>query len=203
MTTNFVYTTNIPLATNKPSVDQPNMKTNTNSINSIIGVDHLTFGTATGSESDGWHTVIHSVPQGSDPGSITGFGQVYTKTVSGDQQLFYESGNGVVSQLTPGGIPVAATNGYVFLPGGIIMQWGQVSFSGTSQQQGTVTYTSVGNIAFPNNTFNVQTTLHDSGGSNTSNTQNVSVFTFTNTSFKWNYTGSSAYDRFYWIAVGN
>src|SRR2546430_8289315 len=124
MATNFTYTTNIPLATNEPSVDQPNMKINTNSINSIIGVDHLTFGTATGTQSDGYHKVIHSVPQVSDPVAIAGFGQVYTKTVSGDQQLFYESGGGVKTQLTGPNAVSAAATGYVWLPGPILMQWG-------------------------------------------------------------------------------
>lgn len=37
------YNLDIPDAPNNPSVDQPNMRTNTNSINTIIAVDHYTF----------------------------------------------------------------------------------------------------------------------------------------------------------------
>jgi len=110
MATNYDYTTDIPLSTNKPSVDQPNMQTNTNSINSIIGTDHITFEQATGSGVDGYHTVIHFLDQGStDPATTTGFGQIFTKTISGDQQLFYQSGNGVITQLTNStGVPFNA-----------------------------------------------------------------------------------------------
>lgn len=100
MPTNFTYTQNIPLATNKPSVDQPNMKINTNSINSIVAVDHLSFGQATGTLSDGYHKVIHFSNQPADPAAIVGTGQLYTKTILGDQQLFYRSGGGVITQLT-------------------------------------------------------------------------------------------------------
>jgi len=39
----LTYTLNIPDAPNNPSNDQPNMKTNTNSISDIIDVDHYTF----------------------------------------------------------------------------------------------------------------------------------------------------------------
>ncbi len=39
----FTFDTTIPAAGNKPSVDQPKMKTNNASTNSIIAVDHYTF----------------------------------------------------------------------------------------------------------------------------------------------------------------
>lgn len=95
--TNFSYVQGIPAANNNPSSDQPNMLTNTNSIYGLINVDHITFGMANG----GYHNVIHFNNQGtSDPPLVSGFGQLYTKTISGDQELFYESGNGVIVQMT-------------------------------------------------------------------------------------------------------
>lgn len=100
MATIYDYKLNIPFATNKPSVDQPNMLTNTNSIASIIGTDHLTFGTATGSQIDGYHNIIHFNTQLNDPNAIPGTGQLYTRTIAGDQVLLYRSGNGVITQLT-------------------------------------------------------------------------------------------------------
>ena len=89
MATTYPYNKNIPLSTNKPSVDQPNMQTNTNSISSIISTDHLTFGTATGNQIDGMHTVVRlAVPQGSDPVAIGTIGQIYTKTLTiGETQI--------------------------------------------------------------------------------------------------------------------
>lgn len=97
------YVPNVPFATNNPSTDQPNMLINTNAISTIIGIDHNTFNLGAG-DPGGYHTVIHFQDQGNtNPGKVAGFGQLFTKTVGSptDQVLFYESGNGVVSQLTP------------------------------------------------------------------------------------------------------
>jgi hypothetical protein len=109
--TNFSYNQDIPDAPNNPSDDQPLMKTNTNSTFGIIAVDHVGFEQANG----GYHTVIHQGPagggSGSDPAAIPGFGQTYVKTVGStpDQQLFFETGLGVVSQLTPSSTILSGT----------------------------------------------------------------------------------------------
>lgn len=96
--TNVIYNIDIPDGPNNPSQDQPKMKTNTNSLKSLIEIDHIGFGNNQG----GYHNVIHQPPQISDPGVIAGVGQTYTKTISGDQQLFYESGLGVIYPLSQG-----------------------------------------------------------------------------------------------------
>lgn len=189
MVTNYPYTTNIPLGTNKPSVDQPNMQINTNSINSIIGTDHLTFGTATGSEVDGWHTVIHSVPQVSDPVAITGFGQIYTKTVSSDQQLFYESGGGIISQLTSSIAP--STNGFSYLPGRLLIQWGQDALTGI------VTYPN----AFSASAYSIQLTL--AGTQASGGRVAYSVTSSSSTGFNYQLTTANVSPSLtYWIAIG-
>ena len=53
----FVYTTGIPAGSNNPSNDQPDMQTNTNSISSLIAIDHVGFNDA--SAQGGWHTQVH------------------------------------------------------------------------------------------------------------------------------------------------
>jgi hypothetical protein len=54
--TSFSYNNNIPLASNNPSVDQPNMEINTNSISSLIAVDHVGFNSSgTGAGGNGGH----------------------------------------------------------------------------------------------------------------------------------------------------
>lgn len=93
---NFSFTRDIPFATHNPSSDQPIMQTNTNSEDSIWAVDHHGFNDNLG----GYHNVIHQDPQLADPAAIPGIGQTYVKTVGSDVQLFYESGLGVVSQLS-------------------------------------------------------------------------------------------------------
>jgi hypothetical protein len=41
--TSFTYTNGVPDGPDNPSTDQPNMKTNTNSISGLIAVDHVGF----------------------------------------------------------------------------------------------------------------------------------------------------------------
>jgi len=94
--TNVAYNTNIPFASNSPSQDQPRMQENTNSLKSLIEIDHVGFGNNEG----GYHNVIHQPPQVADPAAIVGIGQTYVKTTNGDQQLFFESGLGVVSAIS-------------------------------------------------------------------------------------------------------
>lgn len=213
MATNYPYTSDIPLATNKPSVDQPNMKINTNSIRDIIGTDHLTFATATGILTDGYHTVIHQVQQSGDPAPIANVNQIYSKSytpdwsagASPDTQLFNMTGSGSVSQLT--GNRAIANGGWCWL-GGILKIWGIVSLSaGAGAQSGSVTFKSVsGNtIPFPNNIFGVQLTpIRSTNISNNDSFQLAIRGTPVKTSFNWTFsTTAVSYTGFYWEAIGN
>lgn len=105
---NFSFTRDIPFATHNPSSDQPIMQTNTNSEDSIWAVDHHGFNDNLG----GYHNIIHQNPQLADPVAIAGIGQTYVKTIGADVQLFYESGLGIVSQLSNSSslLPRAAVN---------------------------------------------------------------------------------------------
>lgn len=100
---NFNYTTGIPAAADNPSDDQPLMQTNNDSNSGIWNIDHFGFLNPLG----GWHKNIR-LPQisgNTDPTPVVSpanAGQLYTKTINGDLQLFYESSAGVVNQLTNG-----------------------------------------------------------------------------------------------------
>ncbi len=86
---NFTYSINVPAASHNPSADQPIMQTNTNSIDSIITIDHFGFNDNQG----GWHKNIHQPPQVLNPPIVAGIGQIYTKTLDGEQNLYYRSGS--------------------------------------------------------------------------------------------------------------
>jgi hypothetical protein len=207
MATQFNYIRNIPFSTNNPAADQPNMLTNTNSISSIIAVDHLGFNTAQGSESDGYHTVIHFSTQGGDPAAIGTIGQLYTKTLTignQDQCLFFESGGGRITQLTGilGGAgsqtsTVNAPNGYTPLTGGIILQWGQFATTAASTP---VLFTTL-NIDFPTNCFNIQIT--PTAPSTSTSGARFATNTISNTGFTLNTTGYTVGSTFDWLAIGN
>ncbi len=123
--TNFGYTTGIPAGPNDPSRDQPNLQENTNSIANLIAVDHVGFGLNNG----GIHNHV-TMPQISTPA-----------TPPSQQLILYSKNNGLASTelrmirdnepltdvaLTTAGVtaPSRTQNGYSWLPGNILIQWG-------------------------------------------------------------------------------
>lgn len=137
------YTTNIPFANNDPSVDQPNMKINTNSIDQILNVDHVSFNTAGG----GRHEQV-TFDSNNVPAIPTSPPVLFTNTVAGLPQLFFYSGPDAAHTSAQ---YVAALNGSTFLLGGIIMKWGKVIGAANNT---AVVFVS----AFPNACFSVQVT---------------------------------------------
>lgn len=116
---NFTYTTNIPAASHNPSADQPIMQTNTNSIDSLIQVDHYSFNDNNG----GYHKQVNLVNE-ANPGTPAGVGSVlFGKS---NEWHFQNASLGVNSiQMTnSAAFPVAAAQGRSFLPGGIVIEWG-------------------------------------------------------------------------------
>ncbi len=189
--TNFTYNRDIPDTNNNPSVDQPNMKINTNSIDDIIDVDHFSFGENNG----GMHRVIHSVDNVSDPAPVSGFGEYYAKTVGSNIEAFFQSATGIITQLTGPTAPSATSNGFVYLPGGIILQWGSSSSTSSPVTRSFPT-------PFLNNVFTIVGNLTVS-----SSTGHVATFYIRSNSLT-DFTAiqadlSSSANGFYWIAIGN
>jgi len=187
----FPINTTIPAASHYPGNDQPGMQQNFLNINGFLGVDHV----SPGATNDGYHKVIHQPPQGSDPGSIAGIGQLYTKTLSSDQQLFFESGLGVITQLTGPSAPSTGNNGFVYLPGGILFQWGtRVNNTGGLK---TITLPT----PFPNNFYNAQATMvRQSNNVDAIYCATAPIAGMTSTI---QFYDTSTGNQFYWFAIGN
>lgn len=203
----YAYNRDIPESTNDPSVDQPNMKINTNSIDDLISEDHVSFGVANG----GYHKVIREITQGANPATIAGVNQIFSKsytpdTTGGvpDTQLFAKTGLGGVSQLTGN---FASTDGWQWL-GGTLIQWGTVVSAIGNNTTGSVTFKDrvVGAIPFPTNCFCVFATLTSAGGTPTG-PGSVSIRTnlLSNTGFSWRgqTVSVSPFTGFFWVAIGN
>jgi len=207
------YNLNIPFQSNKPSVDQPNMLTNTNAIAAWVLVDHFGFNDNQG----GWHKNIHQPPQGT-PGTVAGINQLYAQNVSPnttggtpDTQLFTKTGAGGISQITGNS---AMNEGYQWL-GGVIIQWGFVGPAGVTTGSfasgfatGTVTFKdrAVGAIGFKTNLFSVSTTLQYTaalpGGAGSVSIDTTPASTNFN-KFTWRFNSNSAqYTGFMWMAIG-
>jgi hypothetical protein len=214
---NLDYTRDIPDGPHNPSADQGPMKTNTNSIDTLLAVDHYSFNDNNG----GYHDIIH-FPRRSpsnDPATIALIGQEYTKTVIptggvADEQLFYKSALGIITQLTGPNAALASENGYMWLPGGILVQWGFKNgnhgadnhFEGGDTR--TVTFSTL-NIPFPNTCFGASVTpYYITTGGNTFNTSSftlsVNYTSMSATSFQFHVvTDSQSIVKVFWIAIGN
>lgn len=152
----IAYERDIPATANNPSVDQPDMKDNTNHIDDIIAVDHYSFN----NNNSGWHKQSTMPVLAAIPTKVAGQGVVYTKTANGASNLFYAGdANTDEYQLTRTDTANFATfstnagaglSGWTYLPGGVLMQWGGISASTDTA------------IAFPvpfsSNVFSIQVT---------------------------------------------
>lgn len=209
---NLTYTTGIPDGPHNPSADQSPMKVNNDSNATLWTIDHFGFNDNLG----GYHNIIHQPIQGSDPAVIANINQIYAKSYTpdttggiADTQLFTITGTapGKISQLT-GNLTSNTTDGWVWA-GGILIQWGFVSFSTSSGiKTNTVTFKDrvAGAIPFPNKCFEVIAVLSSSNGSppiapgsalSIPNTQ------ITNTTFKYYAISTGNYNGFSWVAIGN
>lgn len=206
----FTYTTNIPATNNNPSTDQPDMKINTNSTNSILGVDLYSFNNSNG----GWHKQV-TLPIPSPfvmPPSKAAQSTIYTNT-AGQTQLFATTdAGGKAYQLTrfidasfaEFGADVALTpvaggsgsGGWTFLPGGLLLQYG---FCTNDAVSGGDAYNFP--VQFTSTPFSVVATAQV----NDNNSYFTVVETFSNTSFTVvvkDSGGSSKARSFSWIAIG-
>jgi hypothetical protein len=178
------------------------MRNNLDGTFETLAVDHIDNNGQPGSKPAGYHKVVHMVPQASNPAPVTNFGQLYSKTINSfttDQALFWETGAGLIQQLTTNLTPLATNSGYTFLPGGIIVQWGRVTSTNS-----TFTLQNY-NITFPNACFCVFAQIYGTGtepsGAGTIDIRFSQVLA---ASFQWcMITQSDKYTGFFWVAIGN
>lgn len=211
----MTYNPNIPLPGDFLSDSQPQLRNNFSVANTAFGIDHTPF---TGVTNQGFHKPVHLISQGSsNPTAVAGTNIVYAKSYtpdtspasSADIQLFSRTAGGGISQLTGNS---AALEGYQWL-GGVLIQWGVVTFSGSSASHKTDTVTfqsrSAGNtIPFPNNIFVVNATLRVASSSETTASNTIAIRSASKTTFVWVFnsssgSGSTLFPGFYWTAIGN
>lgn len=192
----FTYNTNIPLGSDNPSNSAPQFFTNFNSTDGIVNVDLIGFNTSDGT--GGFHQKSTYVAQGSDPGSASGQLVEYSKTSSGSTELFFQR-DAVATpiQLTLGTI-VNAPNGQTFLPGGLLLKWGNKFPTSATGSSIPVVYASVGLTNFPNGGYvafaigNGNNRIYDVSGV----TSTTGFTIIANTPL-----GSG--DTFFWIVIGH
>jgi hypothetical protein len=241
------YQPGIPTGSVPLDQDYLNLQGNFQQLDTAFGYDHTPFSDTSGifpPGKYGMHKAIHMLPVSTvatnPPNNqpINGYSatsiahQIFSAQINDgintDTALFSLTANGLLQQLTRNLLPKALQNGYTFLPGGLILQWGviqgthgsgKVFQGGDTSGVGSVpafTYTGAGNINFPSAVYAVWTTLFYSSSpslaSGTSGTVSIlnsngtptAGLTFPLTGFIWQYTGNSnSYTYFMWFALGS
>lgn len=202
------YQPGIPTGLVNLDEDYQNIQGNFQALDTVFAVDHVQFSNATAQK--GYHTLIHfnpvsttvtnapnNQPVSIPPAVTAGYGQLFSAQINDglatDEVLYWRSGNGRLTQLIRNTQPVASANGYTFLPGGLLIQWG--NFNPNSSIN--VTFP----IAFPSAVYNIQ--LTGSASNNSTFRNGVSTGTLTTTGFTWEGTLSSNWKPIYWLAIGN
>lgn len=197
----MTYNPNIPAAGDFLSDSQSQIQTNFSTANAAFSRNHVAFPIAT---DNGKHKFIEMPISATIPAPLpalsSGEGTIYAKTVSAASQLFYTpDASGNEYQMTATSSAnfasfAAATNGWTFLPGGLILNYGSTT---------SVTSSSTTNVTFPrafsSAVYSVQATVVTNDNStirfSLENAATLGGFTTTQTS-------SSHFTRLYWIAIG-
>ena len=128
----ITYDPTKPAANDKPSNDQGPMQTNFSSIKTLIDVDHVDFGNG----NYGMHQWVQfPTPFAVGNGGTVPVPRMFTNIVDsagnalpGSLAQFFLYNGGTASQ-SGNQNNVTSTNGSVMLPMGIILKWGNASFS--------------------------------------------------------------------------
>lgn len=209
----MAYQPGIPTGTVPFNQDYLNIQGNFTSLNSQFNEDHVPLTNTSGSPPNGYHTNVHLVPPSTTatnppnnqpivaPTTTPGYGQLFAPEINDglntDEALYFLSGGGRLTQLTRNIQPLAANSGYTFLPGGLLIQWGTATFTGSLA------------VVYPNAltapAFSIQFTQVNGASSNIR--EWGQVFATSNTGFTiraiqdgGGVSGSST--TFYWMAIG-
>lgn len=197
----ITYTRNIPDPPHNPSTDVPDMQHNTNSIDDIIAVDHLSFNDA--NNNSGFHkqsTYVNETTPTTGPGQLA----VYSKgLIAGPSQLFLVRDNnaGTEVALTPN--PTAIGNmsrtqtGFSWLPGNVLLQWGLTAI-GAGPANTPVVFPVP--FTFPL-AFVPVVTITQIGNTGSNDTTMVLIGSVTDTQFIV-HNNNSAITFIFWMAIG-
>ncbi len=211
------YQPNIPTGTVDLDQDYLNLQANFQQLDIAYGYDHVAFSNTSGlpptvNGQSGLHKVIHMLanstlatnpannypPTAVTPVSLTGelFTTQSNDGLDTDTILWYQSASGKLSQLTRNITPSLGNNGYTYLPGGILLQWGR--FNPASATTVVVTFTQ----PFVNNIFNIQLTYRVDDSS-TIRSGVLDSPSPNKNGFTWIGNSTSSLKFIYWMAIGN
>jgi len=203
------YQPGIPTGSVPLNQDYLNIQNNFGQLNTQFNVDHVPLTSTSGNPPNGYHTAIHLVPQ-VEPATVSDIGEIWTTKAddgySNDTILFQKTGGALKTQLSRNFQPtVTAGNGYTFIPGGLVYQFGSANSGAGSGANLTVTFP----IKFTVSLLSLQLCVLEN-----SNSRRIwHINTIVSTGLPLSVTGFTAYitdengsnkvNKVYWTAVGN
>jgi hypothetical protein len=180
------FTPNIPNTGQSLGQTKVAIQNNFTNYNTVMSVDHV----APNDTGQGKHKHSTYVAQSSDPVNLSGEISTYSKAISGvTEQFVIRDAVTTAIQMTRG-TPSLGTSGRTFLPGGLLLQWGQGS-SGT-----TINFTF--STPFNNPPYSLQVT--PLANSTSGNAAVISIGSVTSSGFSALVSRSGLF--VYYIAIG-
>lgn len=170
----MTFNPGIPTPSEALSASQGEIQTNFSQTNTLFAVDHVTFDSADAGNRGKHYKVTFpdwvKPPQATvNPQTAANEIALYGGDDGTESQLYLRrESNGTVIQMTSSstGDPVAAVGGQTFLPGGIIMKWGNRS----GVADGATINFNADTSNFPTNCFQVWISIYDGAVGATGNT---------------------------------
>lgn len=175
----------IPNAGQSLGETRDGIKENFTTIQTAFQVDHVAYDAA----GEGYHSKVN-FPQGTAPTVAADSVVMYAKDTNSRPTIFMrQENNGDEIQLS-GPTPSIGTNGYTFLPGGLLLQWG-VSSSTASNTSITfpVAFTTLYSLNVTTRASNLNASFHK-------------IQSQGNTSFTVINSTATIVLGFYWMAIG-
>lgn len=159
------------------------IRTNFSTIQTAFNVDHVNFDAS----GEGKHAKV-TFPEGTAPSVALNDVVMYAKDTNGRPTIFMrQENNGSEIQLS-GPTPSIGANGYTFLPGGLLLQWG---VNGTNSTSISITFPTAFTTLY-------SITLGTRGGINTQNPFKISAESASGFTAITNTSNSG----FFWMAIG-
>jgi hypothetical protein len=196
----MTYTVGIPLDGQSLGNSKPQVRANFSVLFNYVAINHIALN-ALGA---GKHFFVEMPNQSPLPTTIAAesglTSAAYGPTPFANWLYLQESGGsdplrnmGAAVQMT-GIVPSAQVNGWTFLPGGLLMQWGNVTTAGLGNMIVMLNQPFQNTGAF----FNVQLTLNQQ----TSTATNLAAFNRMANQFTISQNGSNSALSVFWLAIG-
>jgi len=200
----MVYIPNIPQAGNTLAESQPWILANFTDLNTYFSVDHVALDAAANNGSHNKVGFIGVNPSAPVPVTTEGITLIADYSAATSKYILRYKQNSVAfpadssHALTNSHIPLAASIGYSYLPGGILIQWGRTAADVVTGVQTTINFP----VAFTSTAYSVQVTLEkDNPASGTAQAANVVRTTVSTTGFDV-YHSASGNHKVQWMAIG-